>query len=137
MPRILIFLLFLISSCSASDNNFSTIQIGDLTFRVEIAETAESRRQGLMNRKSLPSDEGMLFIFEQEQKMSFWMKNTSIPLSIAYISKAGIIREIYKMKPFSEKTVSSRTSVLYALEVNDGFFERHGIKEGDKVQFSP
>ncbi|MDA3956991.1 DUF192 domain-containing protein [Oceanispirochaeta sp.] len=137
MLRILFLLLILISSCSASDNEFITIKIGDSNIRVELADSQESRRQGLMNRSSLPLNEGMLFVFEEEQKISFWMKDTSIPLSIAYINKAGIIREIHELKPYSQKSVQSRGSVLYALEVNQGFFEKHHITVGDKVYFSP
>jgi len=103
--------------------------------RVEVADTPEKRRQGLMNRNKLAAEEGMLFVFDEEQKLSFWMKNTTIPLSIAYINKSGVIKEIHNMTPLSEKPVYSQYSVLYALEVNQGFFQKSGIKAGDRVQF--
>ncbi len=128
-------LILLASSCSGSDNVKKTIFIDGIQIRVEIADTQEKRRVGLMNRNSLKENEGMLFVFEEEQKMSFWMKNTTIPLSIAYISKSGIIKEIHDMSPLSERPVYSSTSVLYALEMNQGFFEKNGIKEGDALQF--
>ncbi|MDC7236130.1 MAG: DUF192 domain-containing protein [Spirochaetales bacterium] len=128
--------LLLLVSCPADNRELKEISIGDNTLLVEIADTPETRAAGLMHRKDLPSDRGMLFIFEQEQRMSFWMKNTHIPLSIAYISKAGEIKEIYDMTPLSEKPVPSRHSVLYALEVNKGYFEEKGIAPGDRVQFS-
>lgn len=88
-----------------------------------------------MGRENLDENRGMLFVYERDAKKSFWMKNTTIPLSIAYIAADGTIREIYDMEPLSTRTVDSRYSVRYALEVNQGAFERHGIKAGDKVEF--
>ncbi|MDC7240682.1 MAG: DUF192 domain-containing protein [Spirochaetales bacterium] len=131
-----LFFLFLAAGCTADGREYTDIRIGTADIRVELARTPEERQQGLMNRKSLPVEEGMLFIFEKEQRMSFWMKDTSIPLSIAYISKSGEIKEIYDMEPFSQSPVPSRFSVLYALEVNQGFFEDKGIGPGDRVEFS-
>ena len=77
----------------------------------------------------------MLFIFEKDQSLHFWMKNTPHPLSIAYIDSNGIIADILDMTPFSEATVSSTRSVRYALEVPQGWFRKNGIKEGDKVEW--
>ena len=110
------------------------LPVGDHTFHVEIADTDESRAQGLMNRESLPENRGMLFVFERDQRMSFWMKDTSIPLSIAYIASDGTIREIHNMEPYDLAPVRSNRSVRYALEVNRGAFEAAGINEGDRVQ---
>lgn len=133
---LLLFSLFFVFSCSAGEKALHDISINGDKIRVEIADTPESRQKGLMYRKSLPEDQGMLFIFEKEQKMSFWMKNTKIPLSIAYISKSGVIREIHDLEPLSQKTVQSSHSVLYALEVNQGYFDKKGIGEGDQIHFS-
>ena len=88
-----------------------------------------------MGRESLEEDRGMLFVYDRDAKKSFWMKNTTIPLSIASIAADGTIREIYDMEPLSARTVDSKYSVRYALEVNQGAFDRHGIKAGDKVEF--
>jgi uncharacterized membrane protein (UPF0127 family) len=110
-----------------------SMTVGDVPLTVEIADTPETRQKGLMFRKSMPENHGMLFVFEREEKRSFWMKNTPLPLSIAYISADGTIREILDMEPFTERSYPSGWSVKYALEVNQGFFERHGIKTGDKV----
>lgn len=132
---LLFFNLLFIISCSAVEENIKEIQINDIKIKVEIADTVETRQKGLMNRASIPADQGMLFIFEKEQKMSFWMKNTTIPLSIAYISKSGTIKEIHHMEPLSEKSVKSTYTVLYALEMNQGFFDENGITPGDQVQF--
>lgn len=111
------------------------ITLGGIDVEVEIADDSESRRTGLMNRKSMPEDAGMLFIFESDQKLSFWMKNTLIPLSIAYISAEGEIMEIYDMKPESLRPVESINSVRYALEMNQGWFSRKGIDVGDYMHF--
>ena len=131
--------LFILTVISCSAHSLETVKmnIGETSLMVEVADTHEDRVQGLMNRKELDYGKGMLFVFEKEQKMSFWMKDTSIPLSIAYISKSGVIREIHDLKPFSLSPVYSEHSVLYALEVNQGWFEDQGVSVGDSIQFSP
>lgn len=136
----LILLLLLVGfaplSCSKnSDLQTQVIRINQWEVTVETADTLESQEKGLMGRESLDENRGMLFVYERDAKKSFWMKNTTIPLSIAYIAADGTIREIYDMEPLSTRTVDSRYSVRYALEVNQGAFERHGIKAGDKVEF--
>ena len=102
--------------------------------KAEIAIKPEERAQGLMFRKSLPDGEGMLFIFDRDEILSFWMKNTYIPLSIAFISSNGRIVEIRDMYPRDETSVSSGRSVRYALEVPQGWFSRTGVAVGDIVQ---
>jgi uncharacterized membrane protein (UPF0127 family) len=104
--------------------------------RVEIANNAFERARGLMYRTALGEDRGMLFVYPEEQELSFWMKNTLIPLSIAYIDSEGRIVDILDMKPLDDKPphyVSSEP-VQYALEVNQGFFEKRGAKVGDRVE---
>lgn len=100
---------------------------------MEIADTSESRTQGLMNRKSLPENAGMLFVFERDDHYSFWMKNTVIPLSLAFISRSGEIKEIHDLTPGSLRPVQSEYAVRFALEVNRGVFEKHGIKPGHVI----
>ena len=99
----------------------------------ETAETAEQRNRGFMERKNIPAGTGMVFIFERDQILNFWMKNTPTPLSIAYIDSRGTIRDIFDMTPFSLSSVTSTLSVRYALEVPQGWFTENGIKPGDKV----
>lgn len=99
----------------------------------EIADTEESRERGFMWREVVPDGTGMLFVFEKSQLLSFWMKNTPHPLSIAYIDSRGVIRNIYDMTPFSEASWSSTDFVQYALEVSQGWFARNGIETGDTV----
>ena len=105
----------------------------EVEVRVEIADGPFEQQRGLMYRTSLGEDRGMLFVFQREQQLSFWMKNTRIPLSIAYIDSKGRITDILDMKPLDDKPphyVSSEP-VQYALEVNQGFFDEHGVKVGD------
>ena len=100
---------------------------------VELAKTPEQREQGFMNRKKIPEGTGMLFIFEKDQVLSFWMKNTHVSLSIAYIDKSGVIVDILDMTPLSLKSVTSSQSVRYALEVPKNWFTNNNIKVGDTV----
>lgn len=103
------------------------------TLDAELARTQEERNFGFMERKKIPDGTGMLFIFEFDQKLSFWMKNTPHPLSIAYIDSNGIIREIYDMTPFSLSSIESTVSVRYALEVPKGWFQKNNITTGDII----
>ena len=100
---------------------------------VEVACDDSSRKLGLMNRESLPDDHGMLFIFRQGKRQSFWMKNTLIPLSIAFISDGGEVLQIEDMKPKDLRSTMSKQKVRCALEVNKGWFESHGINVGDRI----
>ena len=103
---------------------------------VEVAKTPEETSHGLMGRKHLGKDEGMLFIFETEDYHGFWMKNTLIPLSIAFIDKDGRIVWITDMKPLTLNSHVPPKPILYALEMNKGWFSSFGIKVGDFVRFS-
>ena len=119
-----------------SSPNMVDIWIGECRIKVEIADTLELRTKGLSGRKRLQDGHGMLFVFEFSRKQSFWMKDTSIPLSIAFISSAGMIRQIEQMKPFDLSKVASHSPVQYALEVNPGFFKENGIAVGMPVDLS-
>ena len=114
------------------------LKIDDKNVHVEIADTDEKRSAGLMHRKSLAKDHGMLFIFENEQPLSFWMKNTFIPLSIAFINSNCVIVDIQKMDPQSLllKNIPnyiSKKPAKYALEVNQGWFSKNKITVGYKL----
>jgi len=100
----------------------------------EVAATADERSQGLMHREKLPDGEGMLFVFDYDQQLSFWMKDTLIPLSIAFIAWDGRITEIKDMRPLDQTAIRSSRSVRYALEVPQGWFSRVGIQPGDVVR---
>ena len=101
---------------------------------VEIADEPAERSRGLMHRASMDANAGMLFIYPTEAPRSFWMENTSIPLSIAYIDLTGRILNIENMTPFDRRGVPSAGPAVYALEVNQGWFEGHGVKQGTRVE---
>ena len=102
--------------------------------QVEIADEEAELQRGLMERTALAEDAGMLFVFDQEQPLSFWMKDTLIPLSIAYISAEERIVDIQDMQPLDETPHPSAEPAQYALEVNQGFFAEHNIGVGDVVE---
>ena len=102
--------------------------------QVEIADTAVEWQKGLMGRTALAEDAGMLFVFDQEQPLSFWMKDTLVPLSIAFIDSQGRIVDIQDMQPLDETSLPSAAPAQYALEVNQGFFGERGIMVGDAVE---
>lgn len=109
---------------------------GGAVLNIEVAETPEKQMVGLMHRNSMPDDWGMLFVYPRDRVMSFWMKNTRIPLAIAFIHADGRIESIRHMKPFDEtRRHRSRRAVRYALEVNEGWFRRNGIRPGQRVAF--
>jgi uncharacterized protein len=104
--------------------------------RVEIADTEAEQQTGLMGRSALAEDAGMLFVFEGEQALSFWIKDTQIPLSIAYFDAEGRIVDIQDMQPLDDVPPHyvSAEPAQYALEVNQGFFEEWGVMVGDTVE---
>lgn len=104
--------------------------------QVEVAKTPEERAKGLMGRATLGENEGMLFIFEKEDYHGFWMKNTLIPLSIAFMDRQCRILAITDMEPLTLDTHPPPHPVLYALEMNKGWFSANGIKVGDSIRFS-
>ncbi|MCL2276345.1 MAG: DUF192 domain-containing protein [Treponema sp.] len=135
---VLIVLCFNFLSCSARKLPVQEISIerdGSVIAKIkaEIASTSEEQARGLMHRTQLPDGEGMLFVYSRDNVLSFWMKNTLIPLSIAFIASDGRIIDIKNMYPHDENTVTSSRSVRYALEVPQGWFSRSGVKEGDIV----
>jgi uncharacterized membrane protein (UPF0127 family) len=110
-----------------------SIRLKDRTIAVELARTPEQLERGLMFRESLPPDEGMLFVFPAPRRLAFWMKNTTIPLSIAFLDARGVVRQVADMKPLSEETVVAKEECRFALEMNQGWFARHRIGVGDRL----
>ena len=122
---------------SAADLPVTTLSVNGQKIVAEVVTTPEQRAKGLMNRFSLQPDHGMLFVFEEPQPLGFWMKNTYIPLSIAFVDAAGKIVNIEDMKPQDETTHWSRGFALYAVEMKQGWFVAKGIKPGDLVKGLP
>ncbi|MFZ3109259.1 MAG: DUF192 domain-containing protein [Rectinemataceae bacterium] len=114
-----------------------TLTAGGVKVVAEVAATELERNRGLMFRKKLEDGKGMLFVFEADQRVAFWMKNTSLPLSLAYIGSDGLILQILDLQPFSEQARPSERSVRYALEVPQGWFSRVGLKVGDRFEIPP
>ena len=112
-----------------------TLTVQGEAFTVEVARTDAERQKGLMGRGSLGAREGMLFVFERDEHLDFWMKDTRIPLSIAFLSAEGKILEVVDMQPLSRKAIRSRFSSRYALELNQGKFSEIGAGEGAQVVF--
>jgi uncharacterized membrane protein (UPF0127 family) len=110
------------------------LKIGGKTVRAELADTPKARSHGLMQRKKLCANCGMLFVFPRPDIQSFWMKNTPLPLSIAFIAPSGIIVNIEDMQPETTNTHESSDEALYALEMEQGWFERSGVKPKDVVR---
>lgn len=103
----------------------------------QVASTHDQRMTGLMHRKEMPQHEGMLFVFEQPSQQCFWMKNTLLPLSIAFVADDGTIVNVDEMKPQTLDSHCSAKPVRYVLEMNTGWFSKKGIKAGDKLAGPP
>ncbi len=130
-------IFFFWTSAAQSQSLFKIpLYLNDKEVWAEVAKTPQERAKGLMGRKQLGPQEGMLFIFENEDYHAFWMKDTLIPLSIAFIDKEGRIVRITDMKPLTLESHSPPAPILYALEMKKGWFSANGIKVGDILRFS-
>ena len=113
------------------------MDIGKQPFVLELAATDPTRKHGLMHRQSMPADHGMIFVFPDEEPLSFWMKNTLIPLDIVYLDRNGKVVSIRQMKPLDESGVPSDEPAKYAIELNEGAAARAGVKVGDVLKIPP
>ncbi|MCL7928083.1 MAG: DUF192 domain-containing protein [marine benthic group bacterium] len=111
------------------------VTVGGVPISVEIADTRELREVGLMNRDELPDDYGMLFVYPDERIRSFWMRNTRIPLDIAFIDRNGSIVNIEQMEPQTDENTISAGPVMYALEMNVDWFASNDVEPGDRLEF--
>lgn len=107
---------------------------GARSFSIEVADEVGERTRGLMFRETMADDHGMLFVFEQQKEVGFWMKDTPMPLDLIFIGQDGVIRDIERGEPFSEATVAPDEPVRFVLELKAGTAERAGIEDGDKVR---
>ncbi|MEG0921565.1 MAG: DUF192 domain-containing protein [Comamonas sp.] len=103
----------------------------------QVAQTPRQREVGLMYRKEMPTNEGMLFIFDQPATQCFWMKNTVLPLTTAFVADDGTIVNLADMQPMTETSHCSRKPVRYVLEMNQGWFKQKGIAEGTQLRGRP
>jgi uncharacterized membrane protein (UPF0127 family) len=111
----------------------TTLKVGMHSIRAQLAITPMQRQIGLMHRREMPSHEGMLFVFDEPSQQCFWMRNTLIPLSIAFLADDGTVVNLADMKPQSDDSHCSARPVRYALEMNQGWFAKRGIKPGTRI----
>jgi uncharacterized protein len=149
MPRFLRALLLAAALASAACGNGTPpavagaqlpvdwLTVGGHRITVELARDPGERSRGLMFRESLPPDHGMLFVFAGEEVQAFWMRNTVIPLSIAYADTSGRIVRIADLEPLDERPVTSIAPARYALEMNRGWFAAHSVVAGDSITGIP
>ena len=118
-------------------SDWFTIRVGDQPVRMQIAVTEAEMARGLMERRDLAPDQGMLFVYGQPQALSFWMRDTPLPLDIGYFDATGALREIYQMQPNDDTKIASRGRDLqFALEMNQGWYLRNGVKPGAKLDLA-
>jgi uncharacterized membrane protein (UPF0127 family) len=132
MRNVLLSLLLCFGAPARAELPVIELGAGMHVIRAEVASDTPSRTQGLMFRKSMPQNSGMVFVFEAETQHCMWMKNTLIPLSVAFIDRAGAIVSIHDMQPESEQTHCAAAPARYALEMNKGWFA--GIKAGARLR---
>ena len=127
-------LLALAAAPAAAQHPVAQLNAGMHLIRAEVVSDPGSRAQGLMHRKQLAQNAGMLFIFDEQAAHCMWMKNTLIPLSVAFIDESGAIINIADMQPHSEQSHCATRPARYALEMNKGWFAQRGIKAGAKLR---
>jgi hypothetical protein len=125
-----------LSAAAMAQNSLPVVELGAGMYRIEaeVAANDQHRQVGLMNRKTMPAQRGMLFVFPQERTHCMWMRNTLMPLSVAFIDADGYIINIENMKPQTEDNHCAKVPARYALEMNEGWFAQRGIKPGTRLQ---
>lgn len=131
--RVLAIAAFL-AAAGAANAQRASLEAGKHRLEVEVAADDRTRNFGLMYRSHLPSDQGMLFVYSSPTRICMWMKNTLIPLSVAFLDDDGRILNIEDMTPQSEESHCAVQPVRYALEMNQGWFAGHGLKAGDLIR---
>ncbi len=115
-------------------SDWFAIKVGDRTVQMQLAIYSAELEHGLMERRDLGRDQGMLFVYGTPVRMSFWMRNVSLPLDIGFFSPKGELKEIYSMLPFDEAPIRSRDVRLqFALEMNQGWFHDNGVRPGARL----
>lgn len=142
LPSLAVAAALLLTACGGSDaardaaavktvDDRFAIKVGDRTVQMQVAALPAELQKGLMFRKTMGEDEGMLFVFTAPQPQGFWMRNTTLPLDIGYFDATGELKEIYPMYPLDEKPVKSRSrGIQFCLEMNQGWFKRREVKPG-------
>ena len=134
MKKIILLLALWFSGSALAELPSVQLAAGMHLIRAEVADSMGTRMEGLMHRKSMPEGSGMVFVFDENAAHCMWMKNTLIPLSVAFIDEAGAIINIADMQPHSEQSHCASRPARYALEMNKGWFAQRGIKAGAKLR---
>lgn len=134
MKWIIALIFYGLTSLQAARSEEIELNFGTHKIRAAIANTPKSRAQGLMNTTHLCDDCGMLFVFPHQGNHKFWMKNTQLPLAIAFINSKGHILKISEMQAHSLHNYSAQGDILYALEMNAGWFSARQIKTGEQIE---
>jgi len=113
------------------------MKIKDRVLDIEVARTPKEHEIGLMKRDSMPENHGMIFVFEEEKPLQFWMKDTRIPLDIMYLDAKGKVVSVAQMQPYDLTGISSEVDAEYAIELNAGMIKKLGIKSGDVIEIPP
>ena len=127
-------LFFSLLACSGGRLPVIGARIGGEEFRLEVARSDAEKARGLMHRRSLGARQGMLFVYDADEHMSFWMKDTTVPLTLAFLSRDGQILQVAEMKPLSLKPVTSQWAARYVLELPLGTLDQLGVRVGDRVE---
>jgi hypothetical protein len=118
-------------------NDWFAIKVGEETVQMQLAVFPAEMERGLMQRRDLGRDQGMLFIYGTPTQMSFWMRNTPLPLDIGFFSPEGELKEVYALRPYDEATIRSQgTRLQFALEMNQGWFHQNGIRPGATIDLA-
>jgi uncharacterized protein len=136
---LLLSVVLMMAACGSKhpDSGLTIIKmdVAGHTVKAEVARSIEEQSRGLMYRRELGPDDGMLFVYDDDRVLTFWMKNTFVPLDILYLKADGTIATIKQMNPQTTHTHSSEVKVRYALEVNQGWAKKNGVEVGAKVVF--
>lgn len=131
---LLLWAAFFLAAAHADPLFTLPLRIDGHEIRAEVAHTPDTRAKGLMHRKSLAENQGMLFVYSEAGPHAMWMWNTPLALSVAFIDAEGVILNIRTMTPLSSDSHTAAGDAAYALEMNAGWFERRGIKKGDRLE---
>jgi uncharacterized protein len=129
-----VFALLAVSAAAGAELPEIALSVNGHRLTAEVANTGPARNQGLMHRRILPENRGMLFVFADVSRHAMWMMNTHIPLSVAFLDEHGVIVNIADMKPHTQDTHPAAKPAKYALEMNRGWFEKRGIRPGAKIE---
>lgn len=115
-------------------SDYFAIKVGDRTVQMQLAVLPVEMQHGLMGRRDLGPDQGMIFVYQRPERMAFYMRNTPTPLDIGYFDSGGRLREVYPLHPYDERTVSSRShEIQFALEMNQGWYKANGVTAGAEL----